>query len=128
MATGLVSYVLGVPPAKQMGCLGRLDGGHPRYIQNQHNGHIELDVSSHHPLGAPLLPTSRPVEWLWRYKNRVHFFVLWNDPEVVSRPTGALCGGRWGVVPGRGALRRWDGGRLGGGAGRGAGMAGVLAG
>ena len=83
MATGLVSYVLGVPPAKQMGCLGRLDGGHPRYTQNQHNGHMELDVSSHHPPGAPLLPTSRPVGWLWRYKNRVHIFVLWNDPEVV---------------------------------------------
>ena len=83
MATGLVSYVWGVPPAKQMGCLGRLDGGHPRYIQNQHNGHMELDVSSHHPPGAPLLPTSRPVGWLWRYKNRVHIFVLWNDPEVV---------------------------------------------
>ena len=48
--------------------------------------------------------------------------------SVASRPTGALCGGRWGVVPGRGALRCWDGGRLGGGAGRGAGMADVLAG
>ena len=53
-----------------MGCLGLLNWGHPPYIQNQPNGHMELDASSHHPPGAPLPPTSRPVEWLWRYKNR----------------------------------------------------------
>ena len=65
---------VGVPPASKMGCLGLLAWGTPSYTQNQPNGHMELDASSHHPPGAPLLPTSRPVEWLWRYKNR-HFCV-----------------------------------------------------
>ena len=65
---------MGVPPASKMGCLGLLAWGTPSYTQNQPNGHMELDASSHHPPGAPLPPTSRPVEWLWRYKNR-HFCV-----------------------------------------------------
>ena len=43
----------------------------PPYIQNQPKGHIRLDMSSHHPPGAPLPPTSPPIAWLWRYKKRV---------------------------------------------------------
>ena len=129
MATGLVSYVLGVPPAKQMGCLGRLDGGHPRYIQNQHNGHIELDVSSHHPLGAPLLPTSRPVEWLWRYKNRhlhpqnnmiywfytrfwVWAFISPNRPSGPRQmPLGAIPLGPWSLLRHQAPSSSYCGGR-----------------
>ena len=70
---------MGVPPASKMGCLGLLAWGTPSYTQNQPNGHMELDASSHHPPGAPLPPASRPLEWLWRYENRhfcVHFLVL----------------------------------------------------
>ena len=44
-------------------CLGLPDGtwGTP-YIQNQPSGHMGLDMSQHYPPGAPLPPTSCPID------------------------------------------------------------------
>ena len=34
----------------------------PPYIKNQPSGHMGLDISPHYPPGAPLPPTSRPID------------------------------------------------------------------
>ena len=73
--SGVSCVSLAHPFCPKLGCKWEV----PPYIQNQPSVHMVLDVSSHHPPGAPLPPTSRPIAWLWRYKNRhfcVRFFVL----------------------------------------------------
>ena len=90
---------------------------------------MELDASSHHPPGAPLPPTSRPVEWLWRYKNRhlhpqnnmiywfytrfwVWAFISPNRPSGPRQmPLGPIPLGPWGLLRHQAPSSSYCGGR-----------------